>query len=121
MCHLRRAPPWSGGHVLEMVVEKPRKILRPKSAYEKCGCGKTKFDEEYRHHSDDDPDVTGAPGVKRVKPIPLGARNIGYSEHEIDALIDGLAKLRDAPKVERTSRGIFTTEIEQTLEGKRDR
>jgi predicted DNA-binding transcriptional regulator AlpA len=75
----------------------PRKILRPKATYEKCGCGKTKFDEDYRYHNDDDPDVTGAPGVKRVKPIPLGERNIGHLEHEIDELIDALAKLRDIP------------------------
>jgi predicted DNA-binding transcriptional regulator AlpA len=85
-------------------MEKPRKILRPKAAYEKCGCGKTKFDEEYRHHSDGDPDVTGAPGVKRVKPIPLGSRNLGYLESELDALIDGLAKLRDASKAVTAAR-----------------
>jgi predicted DNA-binding transcriptional regulator AlpA len=79
-------------------MEKPRNILRPKAAFQKLGCGKTKFDDEYRHHDDAEPDVTGAPGVKRVKPIPLGSRNIGYLEHEIDDLIDGLTKLRDAPK-----------------------
>jgi predicted DNA-binding transcriptional regulator AlpA len=79
-------------------MEKPRRILRPKAAHEKCGCGKTKFDDEYRYHGDDDPDVTGAPGIKRVKPIPLGERNIGYLEHEIDELMDALAELRYAPK-----------------------
>ena len=71
---------------------KPRRLLRPKATYEKFGCGKTKFDEDYRFHSADDPYVTGAPGVKRLKPVPLGERNIGYLEHEADALINALAK-----------------------------
>jgi hypothetical protein len=80
---------------------KPRKILRPKATQEKLACGKTKFDDDYRHHSDDDPDVPGAPGVKRLKPVPLGERNIGYLEHEVDELIDALAELRDARRYQR--------------------
>ena len=40
--------------------------------------------------------MTGAPGVKRLKPIPLGPRNKGFLESELDALIDALAALRDA-------------------------
>jgi predicted DNA-binding transcriptional regulator AlpA len=71
---------------------KPRKILRPKETWNKVGCGKTKFEQDYRWHSDNDPDVPGAPGVKRLKPIRLGPRNVGFLEHEIDALIEGLAK-----------------------------
>jgi predicted DNA-binding transcriptional regulator AlpA len=84
-------------------MEKPRKILRPKAVYEKCGCGKTKFDEEYRYYSDGDPNVPGT-DIPRLKPIPLGARNIGYLEHEADKLIDALAKLRDRPKAVKAAR-----------------
>ena len=76
---------------------KPQKILRPKATYEKLGCGKTKFDEDYRYHSPDNPFVPGT-NIPRLKPIPLGERNIGYLEHEADALIAALARLRDAPK-----------------------
>src|SRR5262245_37267953 len=67
-------------------------ILRLKQVLNRLACGKTKFDDDYRHHSDDDPYVTGAPAVKRLKPIPLGKRNKGYLEHEVDELINALAK-----------------------------
>ena len=72
-----------------------RRILRAKEAWAKVACGKTKFEEDYRHHSDDDPHVPGT-DIARVKPIPLGERLIGFLEHEIDDLIDALAELRDA-------------------------
>jgi hypothetical protein len=61
----------------KMAMEKPRNILRPKAAYQKFGCGKTRFDEHYRHHSDADPFVPGTE-IPRLKPLPLGERNIGY-------------------------------------------
>ena len=77
---------------------KPRKILRPKETWASLGCGKTKFDEDYRFHTPDDPFVPGTE-IPRLKPIPLGERNIGYLEHEKDALIDALAELRDAVPV----------------------
>ena len=87
-----------------------RRILRAKEAWAKLACGKTKFEEDYRHHSDDDPHVPGT-DIARVKPIPLGERLIGFLEHEIDDLIDALAELRDAipddarPRIMRTAIG----------------
>jgi hypothetical protein len=59
------------------------------------GCGKTKFETDYRFHSADDPFVKGTE-IPRLKALPLGERNIGFLEHEADALIDALAELRDA-------------------------
>jgi predicted DNA-binding transcriptional regulator AlpA len=76
-----------------------RRILRAKETWAKLGCGKTKFEDDYRHHSDDDPYVTGTKGVLRLKEIPLGDRLIGFLEHEVDALIDALAKRRDTVSV----------------------
>jgi hypothetical protein len=70
-------------------------ILRLKQVRNRLACGKTKFEEDYRWHTAADPDVPGMPGVKRLKPIPLGERNIGFLEHELDALIDALAAARD--------------------------
>ena len=70
-------------------------ILRLQQVRNRLACGKTKFDEDYRYHTPADPYVPGMPGVKRLKPIPLGERNIGFLEHEIDALIDALAAARD--------------------------
>jgi predicted DNA-binding transcriptional regulator AlpA len=34
--------------------------------------------------------------IPRVRPVPLGPRNIGYLDAEIDELIDAIAELRDA-------------------------
>ena len=68
-----------------------RIILRLKQVLNRLACGKTKFEEDYRFHTAADPYVPGKE-VPRLKPIPLGPRNIGFLEHELDALIDALAK-----------------------------
>jgi hypothetical protein len=73
-----------------------KKILRPNDALERLACGRTKFDEDYRHHSNDDPYVPGTDDVPRLKAIPLSERNIGYLESEVDALVDALVARRDA-------------------------
>jgi hypothetical protein len=52
------------------------------------------FEDNYRFHSADDPYVPDTT-IPRLRPIPLGPRNVGYLEHEVDDLIDALAKLRD--------------------------
>ena len=78
----------------------PRIILRLKQVLNRLACGKTKFKEHYRYHTPDDPHVPGT-DIPRVKPIPLGPRNIGFLDSEIDGLVDALADLRDAqPAVE---------------------
>jgi hypothetical protein len=69
---------------------RPKRIVRPKEAYNRLGCGKTKFSEDYEYHEGDDPNVPGT-DIPRVKAIPFGPRNKGFLEHEIDALIDALA------------------------------
>jgi hypothetical protein len=70
---------------------KSRKILRPKQTWASLGCGKTKFETDYRFHSADDPFVPGT-NIRRLKPIKLGERNVGFLEHELDALIEALAE-----------------------------
>jgi predicted DNA-binding transcriptional regulator AlpA len=86
-----------------------RIILRLKQVLNRLACGKTKFEEDYRYHTADDPCVPGT-DIPRVKPIPLGPRNIGFLEHEIDALIDALAELRDAPEVGTRTTHVFLTD-----------
>jgi predicted DNA-binding transcriptional regulator AlpA len=87
---------------------KPRKILRPKETWEKLGCGHSKFEEHYRFRSAADPFVPNT-NIPRVKAVPLGERNVGFLEHELDALIDALAELRDtAPAAPRTTRVSLT-------------
>jgi hypothetical protein len=90
---------------------KPRRLLRQKAMCAKLGCGKTKFGKDYRYHSADDPYVPGAPGVKRLKPVPVGERNIAFLEHEGDELIDGLAALRDAPEPGAHTTQVFLTDV----------
>ena len=70
---------------------KPRKFVRRKEACGRMGCGKTKFKEDYEFHDAADPFVPGTE-IPRVKRIPLGPVNFGFLEHELDALIDALAK-----------------------------
>jgi hypothetical protein len=72
----------------------PRILLRPKQVLIRLACGKTKFEEDYRFHTPDDPCVPNT-DIPRLKPIFLGERNIAFLEHELDKLIDGLAALRD--------------------------
>ena len=70
---------------------KPKRIVRPKEAWKKLGCGHSKFEEDYRFHTPDDPFVPGT-NIPRVKGVPLGPRNVGFLEHELDALIEALAE-----------------------------
>jgi predicted DNA-binding transcriptional regulator AlpA len=88
---------------------KPRKILRPKETWAKLGCGKTTFEKLYRFHRANDPFVPNTE-IRRLKPVPLGERNIGFLEHEADDLIDALAELRDAPKVSTQTSPLFLTD-----------
>jgi predicted DNA-binding transcriptional regulator AlpA len=95
-------------------------ILRLKQVLSRLACGKTKFEEDYRHHTPDDPHVPGT-DIPRVKPIPLGERNIGFLESEIDDLIDALAALRDAPEVgTRTTHVFLTDAMPRELEQRRE-
>ena len=73
---------------------KPRKILRANEARARIARGRTAFEDNYRFHSADDPYVPDTT-IPRLRPIPLRPRNVGYLEHEVDDLIDALAKLRD--------------------------
>jgi predicted DNA-binding transcriptional regulator AlpA len=76
----------------------PEVILRLKEVLKRLACGKTKFEDDYRYRTADKPYVPDT-DIPRIKPIPLGERNIGFLQSELDALIAALAKLRraDAP------------------------
>ena len=69
----------------------PRRILRLKEAYDRLACGHSKFHDDYRFHHASEPYVPGTE-IARLKPIRLGPTNIGFVEHEVDRLIDALAK-----------------------------
>jgi hypothetical protein len=69
---------------------KPKRIVRPKEACNRLGCGKTKFSEDYEHHNDNDPYVPGTE-IPRVKAIRTGPRTKAFLDHELDDLIGALA------------------------------
>jgi predicted DNA-binding transcriptional regulator AlpA len=73
----------------------PKRIIREREGYERLGCGRTKFRRDYVVRDASKPNVPGTE-IKRLKPIPLGERNIGFLEAELEALIDALVALRDA-------------------------
>jgi predicted DNA-binding transcriptional regulator AlpA len=70
-----------------------KRITRPKEGYHRLGCGHTKFWEDYVLNDPDDPFVPNTK-IPRLKRIPLGPRNIGFLDSEIDELIDALAAER---------------------------
>jgi hypothetical protein len=53
------------------------------------GCKRTTFRTNYRLNDPADPNVPNTT-IPRVKPIPLGPRNIGFAETALDALVDAL-------------------------------
>jgi hypothetical protein len=76
----------------------PLRLLRPNFVYgpgSKTGIGKTKFRDDYMYHEGGDEFIPGT-RVRRLKPIPLGERAIGFAEDEVDALIEALRSARDA-------------------------
>jgi hypothetical protein len=72
----------------------PKRIVREKEGREALACGKTKFRSDYVLRDPEDPFVPETK-VKRLRPLRLGPRNVGYLSDEVDALITALAALRD--------------------------
>jgi hypothetical protein len=78
-------------------------ILRGRAAWQKVGVGKTKFSDDYVLRDDGDLHVPGTDQqVRRVRPVALGERNIGFIEDEIDALIEALRKWRKQQTIAAT-------------------
>jgi predicted DNA-binding transcriptional regulator AlpA len=86
---------------------KPKRIVREPEACNRLGCRRTKFRNDYRFNNQADPNVPNT-GIPRLRPVPLGVRNVGYIDGEIDDLIDALAALRDTPEVGTTR--VFLTD-----------
>jgi hypothetical protein len=79
-----------------------KRIVRPKEAWTLIACGRTKFSNDYSLRDPQDPFIPGTK-VKRLRPLRLGPRNVGYLSEEIDALINSLAAQRDAPSKKRVA------------------
>jgi predicted DNA-binding transcriptional regulator AlpA len=99
-------------------MQMPKRIVRKKEAWLRLGCGHSKFHEAYVLRDPADPFVPGTE-IPRLKPIPLGSRNIGFLDHEIDELIDALAELRNAPEVGTRTTQVFLTDARPRELGQR--
>jgi predicted DNA-binding transcriptional regulator AlpA len=78
----------------------PEVILRLKEVLTRLAVGKTKFETQYRATAGAEPCIPNT-DIPRITPIPLGPRNIGFLESEVDALIAALAELRADPPAAR--------------------
>ena len=81
-----------------------KQIVRNASARAILGVGKTAFHEDYVYRGGDE--FVPGTDVPRLKPVPLGIRSVGYFTDEIEALVEGLRRYRDAnPPKPRTPIG----------------
>jgi hypothetical protein len=77
-------------------------ILRAPAARQKIGVGKTKFDGEYVLKNEADPYVPDTnEAVRRLRPVVLGRRALGFIEDEIDVLIEELRRWRNSRPLQR--------------------
>lgn len=66
-----------------------RRIERKKAAAARVGVGVTTFTEKFVDRGGGDSDVPGTGGkVKRVRPVAMGERWVGFFSDEIDQLIE---------------------------------
>jgi hypothetical protein len=70
-------------------------IERPEVTAGRLGVGKTKFDEDFVDHGNGKDKVPDT-DIKRLKPVPLGKKAVGFLSDETDALIEALRRRRDS-------------------------
>jgi predicted DNA-binding transcriptional regulator AlpA len=71
-----------------------KRIVRNKGAREMLGVGNSIFYENYVYRGSDE-NIPGT-DVPRLKPVALGERAVGYFVDEVEAVIAGLRRWRDA-------------------------
>jgi hypothetical protein len=75
-------------------IVRPTELYRTKESEGVLGIGHSKFAEHYILRDESDPFVPGTK-VRRLRPMKLGERAIGFFEDEVAALIEGLRAHRD--------------------------
>jgi predicted DNA-binding transcriptional regulator AlpA len=91
---------------------RPKRIVREPEVCSRLGCRRTKFRVDYRFNDPANPNVPGT-DIPRLRPIPLGPRNVGYLDQEIDDLIDALVELRDVPDAGAHTTQVFLTDVQR--------
>jgi hypothetical protein len=72
----------------------PNSILRPKQTALKLGIGRTNLLENFTFKEGGAETVPGT-NVRRLRPVRLGLRAVGYVDAEVEGLIEGLRRFRD--------------------------
>jgi hypothetical protein len=76
-------------------------IERPEVTAARLGIGLSKFTDEFVDHGKGDKLVPGT-NIRRLRPLHMGPKRIGFLSDEIDALIEALRRHRDnAPQAAR--------------------
>jgi predicted DNA-binding transcriptional regulator AlpA len=70
------------------------RILRPREAWQTLGVGRTNFHENYVYREGEET-VPGTTNVRRLRPVPLGPRAVGFFNDELQNLIEALRRSRD--------------------------
>jgi predicted DNA-binding transcriptional regulator AlpA len=71
-----------------------KRIVRNKGAREMLGIGNSIFYENYIYRGSDE--LIPGTDVPQLKPVALGDRAVGYFVDEVEAVIAGLRRWRDA-------------------------
>ena len=75
-------------------MQSEKRIIRPREAWQKLGIGRTNFHDNYLLKEGGGEHVPGT-NVRRLRPVPLGPRAVGFLNDEVDAVIEGLRAFRD--------------------------
>jgi len=70
------------------------RILRPREAWQTLGVGRTNFTDNYVYREGACTTVSGT-NVRRLRPVPLGPRAVGFFNDELQNLIEALRRFRD--------------------------
>ena len=73
-----------------------KRIVRESEAFQRLGCKRSKFRRDFVLRDRRKPHVPDTQ-IKRLKPVYIGVRNIGFLDSEIDALITALAAQTKRP------------------------
>ena len=78
-------------------------ILRPKPTWQQLGIGRTTFYKDYVKREGGDEFIPNTT-VPRLRPIELSTKTSGFVDDEVDAVIEGLRKERDAGRTKQVER-----------------
>jgi hypothetical protein len=71
-------------------------VLRLNGVQKQTGLGKTNLIENYIYHGREGEEFVADTDIKRLRPIRLGPRALGFLASEVDDLIAALARRRDS-------------------------